>query len=101
MLKVLNADIELEKKKGPAETDPCSNTFSVLVVLSCDSGNVRCDHQGNDGHQLDEDIHRRAGSILERVADRVAGYRGLVRFALFVMHFAVDLDAFLKRFFGV
>ena len=36
------------------------------------------EHEGLDGHELDEDVEGRARGVLERVADGVADHGGLV-----------------------
>ena len=40
-----------------------------------------CEDQGLHSHELDEDVQRGAARVLERVADRVADHRRLVRVA--------------------
>ncbi len=47
-------------EKGPAEADPFSFTCVCRRLASADTGNERCDDERYDGHQLDENVHRRA-----------------------------------------
>ena len=65
----------------------------------------RGDGQADQRGELDEDVHRRAGGILERITDRIADDGGLMRLGLFVegLHLAVDLDlhTLLKGLLGV
>ncbi len=61
----------------------------------------RRDGQAHQAGEFDENVHRRAGSVLERVAHGVAGNGGLVRVGAFVEHGSVDVHAFFKRLLGV
>ena len=48
----------------------------------------RSKYQGNDGHQLQQDVHSRSGSIFERIAYGVAGNRCFVRVGTFAAVYA-------------
>jgi hypothetical protein len=79
-----------------------------FILLKFNSLNLAVDHmvhgdyrrqgnKGNYGHQLDEDVHRRTGRILEGIADCVADNTRLVRIgtlaaevALFNIFFALS-----------
>ena len=56
----------------------------------------RGNYQRNDRHQFYQDVHRRSGCILERIANRIADYRRLVRIGSFapqITHFNVLLGS--------
>src|SRR5688572_23176601 len=48
----------------------------------------RCEHEGDRGQQLHENVERRAGGVLERVADGVAHDGRRVRVGLLAEHVA-------------
>src|SRR5262245_40577346 len=48
--------------------------------------------QGDRRQQLDQDVQRRPGGVLERIADRVADDRRLVRLGALADHLAVHLE---------
>ncbi len=50
-----------------------------------ESGDERGDDEGDDGHQFDEDVHRRAGGILEGIAHGVTDDSGLMRVATLML----------------
>ena len=54
----------------------------------------RSEYQGNDGHQLQQDVHGRSGSILEGVAYGVAGNRRFVGVGTFA---AVNTGLWSRR----
>ena len=54
------------------------------------------EHDGNDGHELDQNVQRRTGGVLERVADGVANDGSIVSLvALLGAGNVVLLDGFL------
>ena len=48
------------------------------ALAAVDALEVLREHQGQDGHELHEDVERRARRVLEGVADRVADDAGIV-----------------------
>ena len=72
------------QRHGGRLHDGCARLVRHRAVARGLHGDVRRDHQRHDGHQLDEDVHRRAGGVLERVAHGVAGHGRLVLRRAFV-----------------
>src|SRR5690606_25588492 len=64
-------------------------------------GQVRGQHQGHDGGELDQDVHGRTAGILERVTYRVAGNRCLVCVATLLVHHAVDQHSLFEALLGI
>ena len=53
--------------------------FVYLICLQEMEGNNKAGkHDGYRGAQLDENVQRRTGGILERIADSIADYSGLM-----------------------
>lgn len=46
-------------------------------------GEEGSEHKRLDSHELDQDVERRPGCVLERIADGVANHRGLVSIRTF------------------
>src|SRR5450432_548243 len=61
----------------------------------------RSNYQGNNRHEFDQDIHGWTGGVFEGITHGITGYGGFMWFRFFIKHFSVDLNAFLKRFFGI
>ena len=68
-------------------------TGTIIPIKSLHN-QQRCDDQRYDGHQLDQDIHGRAGGILERIAHGIANNRRFMRIGAFTTQVA-SFDIFL------
>lgn len=56
-----------------------SNLIPCLLEYQASMGGKEwCEHEGLDGHELDQDVEGRPGRVLERIADGVADHGGLV-----------------------
>jgi len=53
----------------------CERSLNLSSILARDQ---RSDHQRDDGHELDQDVHRRTGGVLERIAHGIAYHGCLV-----------------------
>ena len=69
--------------------------------MACVNCNERSNNQGHNRSKLDENVHRRTGSVFERISHGVAGDRSLVGLAAFLVDLPLDDHTLLKTLFGV
>src|SRR3972149_9543295 len=95
---------ERERERPWRRREPRARGYSSLSAGREENGcghaplpglQERGDDDGDDRHELQQDVERRPGRVLEGVADRVTHHRGLVWVGAFASQVAF-LDALLR-----
>ena len=79
---------------GSRRIDSRCFTRAFSSPIAHDPVKCRRENEGNDAHELDEDVDRRTGCILERITDRItddSSFVGIATFAAIVSAFDVFL----------